>query len=62
MVHVNSVIAAIPLNMNDLMHASTEGDCQSRLKTKLNYVLSTRKLNIKPQVESKGIGKRLGYY
>lgn len=35
---------------------STEGDCQSRLKTKL-CVVYKGKLNIKPQAESKGVGK-----
>lgn len=45
MVHVNSMIPVTPLNMNGLMHVSTEGDCQSGLETKFNYVLSTRKLN-----------------
>lgn len=56
------MIPVTPLNMNGLMHVSTEGDCQSGLKTKFNYVLSTRKLNIKPQVESKEVEKRLSYY
>ena len=55
------MILVIPLNMNGLMHVSTEGDCQSGLKTKFNYVLSTRKLNIKPQVESKEVEERLSY-
>lgn len=43
MIHVDSVIPVIPLNMNGLMHVSTEGDCQSRLKTKLCVVYKETK-------------------
>lgn len=61
MIHVDSVIPVIPLNMDGLMHVSTEGDCQSRLKTEICVVYKETKYKAS-RAESKGVGKSLGYY